>query len=95
MIDILRDSDGKIVFNNSDVVLGFSDFQHQHHLLIFEKGELKENETSGVGLQNFINDADIDGMLGEVKSQFTKDGMEVKKVKYDEETFNLEFDANY
>jgi hypothetical protein len=95
MQDLLINTDGDLIYKDNDIVIGFSDFQHQEDLLIIQKGELKETPDCGVGIENFLNDGDIDGMLSEVKSQFTKDGMEVNKLKYDEATGNLNYDANY
>jgi hypothetical protein len=95
MTDILVNADGDVIFENNDIVFGFSDYQHQEDLLVIQKGELKENITTGVGIENFLNDGDIDGMLAEIKSTFTNDGMDVKKLAFDATTNNLEFDANY
>ncbi len=95
MKDLLTDSSGDVMIKDNDLVIGFSDFQHQEHLLVAQKGDLKESPTVGVGIENFINDSEVDGLLAEIKSEFTKDGMLVKKIGFDEQTGNLSYEANY
>lgn len=95
MQDILLNDTGDVKIENGDFAVGISDFQHQEHLLVFQKGALKENLTVGVGIENFLRESDIDGLEYEVNVQFTRDGMVVKSVSFDEQTGNLQYDANY
>lgn len=95
MTDILTDENGEVLTDNGDFVTGNSDYQHQHFLLLFQKGELKEKPDVGTGLINFLNESDIDGMLREIRIQFEKDGMEVKALGFDEQLGKLNYDANY
>jgi len=95
MTDILTDVVGDIEILNGDFVCGYSNFQHQEHLLLAQKGDLKEYPGVGVGIENYINGTDIDDFLSEVKSEFIKDGMTVNKLDFDEATGDLNYDANY
>ena len=96
MTDVLLDlltADVKIA--NGDFVVGFSDEQHQAHLLVFQKGALKDAPDVGVGLETYLMGDDVDGLLREVRFQFEKDGMQVATVNYDENLNALDYDANY
>lgn len=95
MIDLLLNETGDLATVNGDLQLGFSDLQHQEHILIAQKGSIKEFPDLGVGIQNYINDSDIDGLLSEVRAEFKKDGMVVTKIEYDENEGQLNYDAKY
>lgn len=96
MNDILTTgADGDLAIDNGDLIVGYSDFQHQEHLLVAQKGQYKQNPDVGVGVESFLRDSEIDLMLNEVRNQFFKDGMNVKAVAYDEQTGQLTFDADY
>lgn len=92
MNDFLLDMDGDILL---PLKRGSSDEQHKEHLLVLEKGELKENPISTVGLYHFINGDESDGLANEVALRFSNDGMSVVQVEYDELNGNLNYDANY
>ena len=50
--------------------------------MLFEKGELREFPTRGVGLQSWLNDDVSFGNLNSaIKREFEKDGMKVLGVK--------------
>ena len=95
MKDFLLNDNGDLLIKNNDLQIGFSDLQHQEHLLIAHKGSVKEFPNVGVGVENFLNDSDVDGMLSEVRAQFEGDGMTVSKLDYNEETGEIIYDANY
>ncbi len=95
MKDLILNDNGDLGFVNNDLQIGFSDLQHQEHILIAQKGSLKESPDAGVGMQNYDNDSDIDGMLSEVRAEFEKDGMDVSRIEYNEQTGELSYDANY
>src|SRR4051812_5394597 len=86
---------GEVDLHAGDFSIGFSDEQHQEHLLVIQKGTLKEFPECGVGIENFINESDINQMLEDISTEFTKDGMEVKSISYNELTGELNYDANY
>ncbi len=95
MKDLLLNDNGDIDISNIDVVIADSDLQHQEHILITHKGQLKHKPDAGVGIENFLRSSDLPGFLSEVNSEFTKDGMQVRKLNYDEENGNLDYDAGY
>lgn len=96
MKDILLDIEtADIKIANGDFVTGKSDGQHQAHLLVFQKGALKDVPEVGAGIEDYLNDDDVDGMLREVRYQFENDGMVVNSVAFDEVLKNLDYDAQY
>lgn len=86
---------GDLIIANNDLQIGFSDLQHQEHILIAQKGSLKELPDRGVGIENFINGGELDEMLNMIKVEFEKDGMAVSRIDYNEETGGLDYDATY
>ena len=96
MNDILTDNvTGDLIFKDGDLVIGFSDFKHQEDLLIAQKGDYKQYPEIGVGIEDFINESDIDGLIDEVRKEFVKDGMRVENISFDEQTGKLDYDAVY
>lgn len=95
MLDLLTDETGDLGVKDGDLLTGFSDLQHQEHLLVTQKGQLKQFPDVGVGIESFLLDSEIDEMLAEVRSEFIKDGMTVTKLNYNEETGDLDYAANY
>jgi hypothetical protein len=94
MKDILIDNttyEEKIT--NGDFVTGESTLQHQKLLLETAKGDWKESPVVGVGAAAYLKEEDESGLLTEIKSQFELDGMNVKKVAYNNEQITI--DANY
>lgn len=95
MIDLLLNTDNDLAIDNNDLSIGFSDYQHQQLILLMQKGELKESPLATVGIVNYLRESDIEGMLHEIRSCFASDGMTVSKLTYNEQTGDLDFDANY
>lgn len=93
MKDILLGSARDLLIVDGDLVIGYSDEQQQHLLLLTKKGELKQSPDVGVGLSSFLKDDDTGSMISEVNRQFTKDGMIVRAVKYVKGILNI--DASY
>ncbi len=84
MNDILVDDNGAVqVTTGGDIAIGYSNQQHQKHLLLFEKGALKENITVGVGAARFIEAEDEAGLLREISVQFAGDGLKIDSLKID------------
>lgn len=83
MKDFLLDIDRDLLIKNDDLFIDTSDDQHREHLLLLEKGALKDNLGTGVGLTSFMENEDEAGMLREVSIQYSADGMAVKSVKYE------------
>ncbi len=95
MQDILLDSNNDMIIENNDAVFGVSDLQHIHHLLLLPKASLRQSPLSTSGVETFLKDSDIHGMLYEVRTCFINDGMTVRKLKYNENTGDLDYDARY
>ena len=95
MIDILLDTNNDLLIVNNDFVIGESSGQHQELLLITEKGQIKEKPEATVGVIDYINDDEIEDMKFEIRKKFEDDGMDFKKINYNETTGDLTYDATY
>ncbi len=96
MQDILLDVESNdIVIENGDMAVGFSDFQHKELLLLLPKAAIKQHPLATVGVETFLNDGDIDGMLHEIRSKFIKDGMTMSKLAYNEQNGDFDDNAKY
>lgn len=93
MTDILLGTDGDLKIENGDLVIGYSDTQHQKLLLTSFKGQWKEKPTIGVGAAGFLKDEDVQGLAAEIKQEFERDGMRVNKIVVT--TDNIKVDATY
>ena len=84
-IDIkVEDVDGGLV----DLVVSGGDFvgvestgRHQKELILNNKGDLKENPTVNVGAFLYLNDEDVQGLISAISTEFSRDGMDVKRVE--------------
>ena len=94
MNDILLDTNGDLSFQNGDVVIGYSDNQHQEHILIANKGEYREFPELGVGIEQILDDDDYISVLIEAKKNHEYDGMKINNIKF-EENGNLNIDGYY
>lgn len=82
MKDILLDELSDLQVLNDDLVIGVTDQQHQEHLLLTEKGDIKQFPDAGVGTLKYLESEDPGALLREVSIQFSSDGMNVKAVKF-------------
>jgi hypothetical protein len=80
MKDFKLDEGRDLMISGNDLVIDTSDEQHREHLLLMEKGSIKQYPQAGVGLASFLEDDDVAGLLREIAVQFSADGMQVKKV---------------
>lgn len=94
MTDLLLDSNGDISFKDGDLDIGFSDNQHQEHILLANKGEFREFPEIGVGITAMISDDDYTDMLIEIKKNLQYDGMKINNVKFDNDG-KLDIDGYY
>jgi hypothetical protein len=79
--DLLINSDDQdLMIEDDDLSIGTSDKQHQLHLIMAEKGSIKQFPDAGVGAAMFLESEDQAGLLREISVQFTADGMDVKSV---------------
>jgi hypothetical protein len=82
MIDILLDDDFDLLIENGDIVLGDASEQNKRLLLLYSKGDLREDVTVGVGLAGFIKDDEEGDLLGTIKKEFERDGMTVESITF-------------
>lgn len=79
---LLDNSDGDILMNNGDLVIGDATLQLQQAILLIEPGELKHQPLIGVGIGSWM----LDDQSGEtelksaIQRQFEADGMVIKKM---------------
>lgn len=94
MTDFLLDENGDLSFENGDFDIGFSDYQHQEHILMATKGEFKEFPELGVGLNRMLSDDDYTSFLIDAKKNLEYDGMKINNIKF-QENGNLNIDGEY
>jgi hypothetical protein len=95
MKDLLLDDSMDLKIANGDFVIDRSDEQQQEVILLATEGDFKQHPDVGVGLEGFIHDEDIEGMVAKVRAQYSADGMTVNEVAYIPETGKLDYDAKY
>ena len=94
MTDILLDENGGLLFSDGDLAIGFSDDQHQQHILIANKGEYKEFPEIGVGLVGMLGEDDYTPILIEAKKNLQYDGMTIRNIKFEQDG-NLSIYGDY
>ncbi|MPT33735.1 MAG: oxidase [Flavobacterium sp.] len=94
MTDIILDDKGDLSFKNGDIEIGYSDNQHQEHILLANKGEYREFPELGVGIVQMLDDDDYMSVLIEAKKNLEYDGMKISNIKF-EENGNLTIDGKY
>jgi hypothetical protein len=93
MKDLLLSSNNDFQIVNNDLFIGKSDLQHQKHLLISNKGEIKHAPVAGVGLFTFLADNNKADLNREIRLDFSADGMKVESVSTDKG--EIKIDAPY
>lgn len=95
MIDLLLDATNNDLLMDAagNIKIGNSDQQHQALLLLIDKGGLKENPDAGVGAFKYLESEQTDAFLREIRIQFTNDGMQIKRIAF--ENNKLSIDAPY
>jgi hypothetical protein len=94
MTDILLDETNNLIIKDGDFVLGYSDNQHQIHILRANKGEIKDFPELGVGIEQILDDDEPIDILIEAKKNLEYDGMKINNIKF-EENGNLNIDGYY
>jgi hypothetical protein len=94
MTDILLDENGGVVIKDGDIVIGYSDNQHQQHIIMANKGEFKESPEIGVGIVRMLSDDDPTDILIEIKKNLQYDGMRINNVKFEEDG-KITIDGSY
>lgn len=94
MKDILTDENGDLLIKNGDLLIDYSDNQHQEHIILANKGDFKETPEIGVGIAQLISDDDPMSVLIDIKKNLQYDGMNVRNVKFEEDG-KITIDGSY
>jgi hypothetical protein len=86
-IKVIRDATGKIT---GGWQTGETTAQNQALILICQKGELKEQPTVGIGLNDICNDDDFRLWKREITEQIERDGQQITELILDEKGLKLE-----
>lgn len=89
-VKVEKDRFGKIA---SGLVVGDILHQNQALLLGIRKGELKENPSIGIGLQDMLLEHNLIDIRNEIRQQLEMDGQKVNAIKV--ATDSVLIDANY
>lgn len=85
MQDIKTDENHEVIFRNGDFLITHSDEQHQHHILLANKGEYKRHPEVGVGIVDMLNNEEYTAMMLEAKKQLEYDGMGISNIRLNEQ----------
>ena len=80
MLGILLDDEDDLLYEAGQLVYGESTLQNQKLLLASNKGDFKESPTACVGIGLWLKDNDAEGLPGEIKKEFERDGMTVNSI---------------
>jgi hypothetical protein len=94
MQDVLYHTDGDLLIEDGDFVVGYSDDQHRDDIMMVDKGDYKEFPDLGVGIYKYLEAESMSDLLREIKVQFTADGMVVDEIKV-LDTGKIAVDAKY
>jgi hypothetical protein len=85
MTDLILNDNGDLKFANGDFATGFSDEQHQEHIVLATKGEFKESPELGVGIVKMLGDDEFTAILIEAKKNLQYDGMTINNIKFEQD----------
>ena len=89
-IKVVTDASGRI---QSGLVVGDILHQNQALILIFHKGDLKDDVSVGVGIDRMLLDNDRLSWSRDIREQLEMDGQKVKDVQVTDKTIKI--DARY
>lgn len=85
MQDILTDDNQDLLIANGDFVIGDSENQQQHFILLANKGEFKEFPEVGVGIVQMLNNEQYTELMIEAKKNLEYDGMQIENIRFKED----------
>lgn len=89
--DILLDQENALAFRQGDFSTGFSDAQHQAHLLIAEKGNYNQSPTVGTGGYRYLNGtAGSEEIARDYRLELEKDGYSVLEISVRQSTITVQ-----
>ena len=94
MKDISLDEEEDLLIENEDIVVAESTATHQRQLLLNNKGDFKENPTICVGVFNYLNDENFEGVIRAINVEFCRDGMIISDIRLNKEG-SIETNAVY
>lgn len=97
---ILLDSNGDLLISATKVnglitgglVVGNTLSQNQQILLECQKGELKENPTLGVGIDDMEGDENGQEWIRTIRKEYLKDGLNADKIVFKDGVMNITAD---
>lgn len=89
-INVMQDASGRIV---SGLVVGDILHQNQALIMVFQKGDLKDDVSVGVGIDRMLLDNDRLTWVREIREQLEMDGQKVESVIVDSKSVRIK--ANY
>jgi hypothetical protein len=89
-IKVVKDRNGKII---QGLQVGDVTRQNTAIILYMQPGEMKEQPTVGVGINNMLLDHNALFYKHKIRQQLVADGMQVKRLNIKEN--KIELDANY
>jgi hypothetical protein len=79
------------VIADGDFQLGNPTAQNQKLILLANKGEIRSNPGTGIGIVDRVLDDNVRGLSGQIKREFERDGMSVEKIIIkNDNTINVE-----
>ena len=85
-IKVETDASGRIL---SGLVVGDILYQNQALILVFHKGDLKDDVSVGVGIDRMTLDNDRLTWSREIREQLEMDGQKVEEVKIENHTIKI------
>ncbi|MEQ8685438.1 MAG: hypothetical protein RIE86_09100 [Imperialibacter sp.] len=83
--DILTDSEGNILIENGDFVIGDSEEQEIYELIFATKGDWKETPLAGFGVKRFLKGVTNEARFkSELKDEMKKDGKTGRKITFND-----------
>jgi len=80
MSDIALDDNEDLDISSGDFKMTESTAQHQRQLVLNNKGDFKEFPTSCVGVFEYFDDEQFQGLIRAVSIEFCRDGMDVSEL---------------
>jgi len=80
MIDVQLDTEIDILIKNGDIAIGEAINQDILLLLSYNKGNLKQYPTIGVGIYNMLGDNDINSWKRNIREECNKIGLLLEKL---------------
>ncbi|MDI3319124.1 hypothetical protein [Pinibacter soli] len=95
MKDFILDESDDLLIKNGDFVIDTSDEQQQRLMLLCAPGSFKNAPDKTVGIERFLMDDDVAGMLHAITARFKDDGCPVNSIEFNEQTGDLSYNAKY